>query len=152
MERIIGLLYRMADMEKRTAIMYNICAEHFPDKKQLLNNIADDERMHEQAIMNMIQIYNEHRDMFSVKLLLPLDAVDIVIRSIDRIIERIEHGHESIDDISEGILAIEQSLAEIYTGDILESENDAFVEIRERIHRETIEHVDRVKHMLNKEA
>ncbi len=139
-ERIRDVLEPLAQLELVIAEAYALCAEIFPDRRDLWRILVQQETDHAEYIRRMISIAYEKPHLFEMGFPLRREAVETVIAGIRDAIAKIRKGEIPKNRIVVFMTDLEKSLIENRFFDILKSADPEFNGFIRKIRQETFSH------------
>lgn len=127
LDRIIGTLELIKQVEAAMANYYTACSERWSDATGLWMDLAIEEEKHERIIGDLIEIVRAHPDEFKTRLMVEASAIESFITSINEKIPDLRHGRIILRGALEFALGIEESVIEARFFDVLTSESPQFL-------------------------
>ncbi|MGM0441366.1 MAG: hypothetical protein ACQEQC_02990 [Elusimicrobiota bacterium] len=140
LEKVLGLLENLRELELKVAQFYNTAAEKWDDESNYWNTLAAEEEKHAASLRRMGEIIQKNPNKFDAGRVFNPVAVKTVIRGIDENIERLKKDKIDLKKMIFIALDIENSLLENKYREIVNSNNLEFTNLVKEITEDTQRH------------
>lgn len=130
----------LVDAETQISRFYRLCAEGMEKEKALWSSLADAEMQHADYVGSMIERIRKQPDLYRPGRSFSTVNVRMFSMEMQRLVEEVNAGRKSREELFSAALEIEDSLVEIGYGGMVQTEDAVLKSLAHLLDSESIEH------------
>ena len=142
----------LGDAEAQIAEFYRLCAAAMESKKDLWNNLADQELQHSDKVWKMLERIKKEPILYKPGVSFSTVTIRLFAVEMQRLVEQMNLGRISPDKLFAIALEIEDSAVELSYGKLVKTDDAIYNMLAHQIDEESAEHKSAITSQMNAQS